>query len=144
MTRIIVTSVVAAAVIFDNSSAFSPNVSNTRTNTAISSTPDRREILGNFAKALSAGALVSGGVSELSLKDQPELLAGLSNPALGSFRGKFKGQSFQPGKGMRAHDDELIAGLSNPALGSFRGKFKGQSFQPGKGMRDHGNFDDLC
>ena len=33
--------------------------------------------------------------------NEGELVAGLNNPALGSFRGKFKGQSFTPGKGMR-------------------------------------------
>jgi hypothetical protein len=36
-----------------------------------------------------------------------ELIAGLTNPAGGNFRGKFKGQSFTPGKGMRNKSDDL-------------------------------------
>jgi hypothetical protein len=50
---------------------------------------------------------------------------------------QYKGASFTPGKGMRAHEDELIAGLQNPALGNFRGNAKGKSFIPGRGMRAH-------
>ena len=35
---------------------------------------------------------------------EENLSAGLTNPAGASFRGKFKGQSFTPGKGMRLRD----------------------------------------
>jgi len=74
---------------------------------------------------------------------EDQLIAGLTNPAMNNFRGKFKGQSFKPGQGMRGHEDQLIAGLTNPAMNNFRGKFKGQSFKPGQGMRDHDTFDQL-
>ncbi len=36
-----------------------------------------------------------------------ELMAGLTNPAQESWRGKYKGQSFTPGKGMRNKSDDF-------------------------------------
>ena len=38
---------------------------------------------------------------------EEELIAGLTNPAQESWRGKYKGQSFTPGKGMRARNEDI-------------------------------------
>jgi hypothetical protein len=146
MNKAIFASAVGLVALIEPGTAFAP-VSNTnvRVNTELAATSDRRELLGNLAKALG-GVAAAAGASQQFIGDQsPTLLAGLQNPAGGNFRGKFKGQSFTPGKGMREHEsfDTLTAGLQNPAGGNFRGKFKGQSFTPGKGMRDHESFDML-
>ena len=129
----IFTSTLVAVTLLKGTNAFAPQTS-VRSDTALNAESGRRELLSDFAKVIGAGA-IAVGTSQIPGEQSPELLAGLQNPALGSFRGKFKGQSFTPGKGMR-DSEELVAGLQNPALGSFRGKFKGQSFTPGKGMRD--------
>merc|ERR1712087_262521 len=107
---------------------------------------DRRTAFGDIAKAIGGAAALAGIWAEFSVNNESELVAGLTNPAGGNFRGKFKGQSFTPGKGMRDNMsfDELTAGLSNPAGENFRGKFKGQSFTPGKGMRNRSSFDEIC
>mmetsp|Transcript_9976 Transcript_9976/g.11066 ORF Transcript_9976/g.11066 Transcript_9976/m.11066 type:complete len:141 (+) Transcript_9976:20-442(+) len=135
MTKSIISSALVAIAILEGSAAFTPSsISSVRPTTTLNAESGRRELLGNFAKVLGAGA-IAVGTGQNPMNQSPDLLAGLENPALGSFRGKYKGQSFQPGKGMR-NSEELVAGLENPALGSFRGKYKGQSFQPGKGMRN--------
>ena len=99
-------------------SAFAPAPQHSRVATELAA--DRREIL------------ALGGI----------LLAGLTNPAGQTFKGK-KGTkgSFIPGKGIRQHDDQLMAGLTNPAGQTFKGK-KGTkgSFIPGKGIRQHDEF----
>jgi hypothetical protein len=65
------------------------------------------------------------------------LLAGITNPALQTFKSKKKGgASYIPGKGLRQHDDQLVAGITNPALQTFKSKKKGgASYIPGKGLR---------
>ena len=143
MSTKIATSALLAAAILNGAAAFAPAPvqRNACTGTSLHAESGRREMLGNFAKALGAAGAIAVGATQ-SAENSPELLAGLTNPAGANFRGHSKGQSFTPGKGMRAHDDELIAGLTNPAGGNFRGKFKGQSFTPGKGMRNKS--DDLC
>mmetsp|Transcript_21557 Transcript_21557/g.32315 ORF Transcript_21557/g.32315 Transcript_21557/m.32315 type:complete len:140 (-) Transcript_21557:69-488(-) len=133
MTKSILTSAFLAIALLEGSYAFAPQTTPVRSATALNAESGRRELLGDLAKVLGAGALAVGG-SQIPGSPGPELLAGLENPALGSFRGKYKGQSFTPGKGLR-NNEELVAGLENPALGSFRGKYKGQSFTPGKGLR---------
>uniref|UniRef100_A0A7S3PYD6 Uncharacterized protein n=2 Tax=Chaetoceros debilis TaxID=122233 RepID=A0A7S3PYD6_9STRA len=143
--KIFATALVAAATL-ETTSAFAPaTISGSRASTGLNAETDRREILGNFAKALGAGAFAFG--ANQSNGESSQLLAGLTNPAQeswrgsskgkSSWRGSSKGSSFTPGKGMRAHDDELIAGLTNPAQSSWRGSSKGSSFTPGKGMRAH-------
>ena len=132
MTKNLVISALAAAALIEGCTAFAPVQNCDRSTTSLNA--ERREVLGNFAKILGAGAII-GGTTQSS-NNAPELLAGLTNPAQESWRGKYKGQSFTPGKGMRNHED-LMAGLTNPAQESWRGKYKGQSFTPGKGMRNH-------
>ena len=103
MKKLIGTAFVAAANL-RNSVAFSPVTGSQRSSTAIGATFDRRELLGNFVKAIGTSAAVAAGIVKIDEDAQPILLAGLTNPAGASFRGKFKGQSFTPGKGMRLRD----------------------------------------
>ena len=102
MTKL-VTSTLLAAALFEGSSAFVSTQGDLRLGTTLNAESGRREVLGNFAKVLGAGALFTG-VTQSSTGGE-ELLAGLTNPAQESWRGKYKGQSFTPGKGMRNHED---------------------------------------
>ena len=133
MSKSIATTVLIAIAILEGSSAFAP-LPASRANSALNAESGRREMLGDLAKVFGAGA-IAVGTGQISGEQSSQLIAGLDNPALGNFRGKYKGQQFIPGKGMR-NNEELIAGLDNPALGNFRGKYKGQQFIPGKGMRN--------
>jgi hypothetical protein len=83
--KIIVSTLVAAAII-EGSTAFAPAQNYARVGTSLNAESSRRDMLGNFAKALGAGALAVG--ANQSSDNAPELLAGLTNPALGSFRGQ--------------------------------------------------------
>ena len=80
---------------------------------------------------LGSIGLALGGIAAAAAASQegPTLLAGLTNPALETFKGpRGKGQQFIPGKGLRDHE-ELLAGLKNPALETFKGpRGKGQQF----------------
>ena len=72
---------------------------------------------------LGSIGLALGGIAAAAAASQegPTLLAGLTNPALETFKGpRGKGQQFIPGKGLRDHE-ELLAGLKNPALETFKG-----------------------
>ena len=117
-----------------SASAFAPSTGSQKSSVALSA--DRRNALGDIAKICGVASLVGFGASQLQAPDEFELIAGLKNPAQESWKAKPKGQSFTPGKGMRAHEDELMAGLKNPAQESWKAKPKGQSFTPGKGMRN--------
>ena len=108
MTKALITSALIAATVIDSSSAFiSQGFAPGRVGTQLQAETGRREMLGNFAKVLGAGAVAASTMN--SPKTEPELIAGLTNPALKSFRGNAKGQSFIPGKGMRSRQsfDEL-------------------------------------
>ena len=87
MSKQIVATVLVAAALFDGTSAFAPAQNNARVVTSLNSESGRRELLGNFAKALGAAGAIAIGADQ-SAGNGSELLAGLQNPALGSFRGK--------------------------------------------------------
>eukprot|EP00590_Aulacoseira_subarctica_P011555 CAMPEP_0172421490 /NCGR_PEP_ID=MMETSP1064-20121228/7738_1 /TAXON_ID=202472 /ORGANISM="Aulacoseira subarctica , Strain CCAP 1002/5" /LENGTH=139 /DNA_ID=CAMNT_0013161923 /DNA_START=66 /DNA_END=485 /DNA_ORIENTATION=- len=90
---------------------------------------DRRQALESLLVASTTGssfAILAGGAGNANAAE---------NPALKTFKGRGKGVSFYPGKGMRSHE-ELVA-AANPALKTFEGRGKGVSFYPGKGMRSH-------
>eukprot|EP00588_Corethron_pennatum_P016291 CAMPEP_0194302388 /NCGR_PEP_ID=MMETSP0171-20130528/104_1 /TAXON_ID=218684 /ORGANISM="Corethron pennatum, Strain L29A3" /LENGTH=131 /DNA_ID=CAMNT_0039052741 /DNA_START=32 /DNA_END=423 /DNA_ORIENTATION=- len=125
---------VVAAVLVGTASAFNSPISPAAprlSSTSISATSDdRRQVLGTiFGTVLGGVAAVNTVGNQFAQDEDAVLLAGLTNPAGQAWRGKFKGQQFTPGKGLRAHD-ELVAGLTNPAGQAWRGKFKGQQFTP--------------
>jgi len=74
------------------------------------------------------------------MRAHEEQLIAAANPALETFKGKPKANSFYPGKGMRLHEDYQLIAASNPALETFKGKPPKGSFYPGKGMRAHEDF----
>jgi len=43
------------------------------------------------------------------MRSREEVLISASNPATGQFRGRYKGESFVPGKGLHQKDNELMA-----------------------------------
>ena len=131
MKKVVLSTLLAGAYL-EGAAAFAPSNQCFRPETSLAAT-NRREVLGNFAKALAAGGLVAAGGTQLVGDSSPQLLAG-ANPAQWK-GGHTKGASFYPGKGMRDHEDQLIAG-ANPAQWKG-GHKKGASFYPGKGMRDH-------
>jgi hypothetical protein len=86
MPNNIIVSTLALAAIIEGSSAFAPAQSNARVGTSLNAESSRRDMLGNFAKVLGAGAIAVG--SNQSIENAPQLLAGLTNPAQESWRGK--------------------------------------------------------
>jgi hypothetical protein len=91
--------------------------------------------LETFKSKVKANSFYPG--KGMRLREQEMLLS--SNPALETFKGRKRTKgSFQPGKGIRQHDendDSVLMAASNPALETFKGKAKANSFYPGKGMR---------
>ena len=84
-SKIIVSTLVAVAAI-EGCTAFAPAQSNARVVTSLNAESSRRDMLGDFAKLLGAGAIAAG--AGYSSESAPELLAGLTNPAQESWRGK--------------------------------------------------------
>ena len=88
MPKKIITSALLAAALVEGATAFAPAQQSARVATDLNAESGRREILGDFAKVLGAGALAIGGANQA---DQgSELLAGLTNPAQESWRGKVR------------------------------------------------------
>eukprot|EP00594_Rhizosolenia_setigera_P011454 CAMPEP_0178955192 /NCGR_PEP_ID=MMETSP0789-20121207/9454_1 /TAXON_ID=3005 /ORGANISM="Rhizosolenia setigera, Strain CCMP 1694" /LENGTH=99 /DNA_ID=CAMNT_0020636767 /DNA_START=85 /DNA_END=380 /DNA_ORIENTATION=+ len=79
-----------------------PGSTNTHSSTALAA--ERREF---FAGAAAAAAAAITGVAVLPQENN--LLISASNPATGQFRGKYKGESFVPGRGMRNREEVLIS-----------------------------------
>ena len=84
----IVASAFVAAAIIDGSSAFTSSQNRARVGTiTLNAEAGRRELLGNFAKALGAAGAIAVGADKAD-GNNAELLAGLTNPAQESWRGK--------------------------------------------------------
>merc|ERR1712157_475728 len=92
------------------SSAFAPSITR-NANTVLNSVSDRRSAFESIGKALCGAAVVAGAAQ---LQTTEILTAGLKNPAGESWRGKYKGQQYIPGKGLR-NNESFQAGLKNPA-----------------------------
>eukprot|EP00593_Proboscia_inermis_P000158 CAMPEP_0171293968 /NCGR_PEP_ID=MMETSP0816-20121228/2352_1 /TAXON_ID=420281 /ORGANISM="Proboscia inermis, Strain CCAP1064/1" /LENGTH=87 /DNA_ID=CAMNT_0011765341 /DNA_START=45 /DNA_END=305 /DNA_ORIENTATION=+ len=87
MMKNIVSTLAVAAAVIGVACAFIPAQTSPNTCTALSAESGRRDMLANFAKVLGAGVIaVTTSQSPIA---EPELMAGLTNPAGAAWRGKF-------------------------------------------------------
>eukprot|EP00587_Corethron_hystrix_P011816 CAMPEP_0113306638 /NCGR_PEP_ID=MMETSP0010_2-20120614/5811_1 /TAXON_ID=216773 ORGANISM="Corethron hystrix, Strain 308" /NCGR_SAMPLE_ID=MMETSP0010_2 /ASSEMBLY_ACC=CAM_ASM_000155 /LENGTH=124 /DNA_ID=CAMNT_0000161349 /DNA_START=104 /DNA_END=474 /DNA_ORIENTATION=+ /assembly_acc=CAM_ASM_000155 len=120
------TCLIFAALATGSVSAFytsvAPLVSPRLSTTAVSATDDsRREAFGVIAGILGGVVAAPGAAFAQQFSSENFIIISkLQNPAAESWKGKFKGQQYTPGKGLRAHD-ELVAKLQNPAAESWKG-----------------------
>ena len=97
------TSFALTAAIVTPVTAFVPSTGSQRAGFALSA--ERRNALGDIVKICGVASMLSFGAYQLETSQKFELVAGLNNPALETFKNKGKGQSYIPGRGMRNNEN---------------------------------------